>query len=101
MKRLSNIDYLRGLAALGIMVYHYLSWTLGLFTADSIMGRIGIYGVSIFYILSGLTLHYVYYEQMIPSKKDVLNFFKKRFFRIFPLLWLVIIVTTRSSKKIA
>ena len=43
--RIYSLDYLRGLAAVGIMVYHYLSWTLGKYQADTIMGRIGIYGV--------------------------------------------------------
>ncbi len=52
MKRLYNLDYLRGLAAFGIMVYHYMKYTFGTFTADSFMGKIGIYGVSVFYVLS-------------------------------------------------
>ncbi len=91
MNRLYNLDYLRGLAALGIMVFHYLSWTLGEFSAANFFGRLGIYGVSIFYILSGLTLHYVYYPKMVPTRDDITLFFKKRLFRIFPLLWLVTI----------
>ncbi|MDP2540482.1 hypothetical protein CSC81_02835 [Tenacibaculum discolor] len=100
MKRLYNLDYLRGLAAFGIMIYHYLSWTLGKFSADTFMGRLGIYGVSIFYILSGLTLYYVYYVKIQPSIKDVIAFFKKRIFRIFPLLWLVTITAILLSRKI-
>ncbi|MEO8146776.1 MAG: acyltransferase [Bacteroidia bacterium] len=92
MNRLYNLDYLRGLAAFGIMIFHYLSWTLGdpISMTSGIMGRIGIYGVSIFYVLSGLTLYYVYFNKMEPSKADVIDFVKKRFFRIFPLLWLSI-----------
>jgi len=97
--RLYNLDYLRGLAAFGIMVYHYLSWTLGKFSADTFMGRLGFYGVSIFYILSGLTLHHVYYEKMKPSKEDILSFFKKRVLRIFPLLWLVTIIAIILSRE--
>lgn len=100
MKRLYNLDYLRGIAAFGIMIYHYLSWTHGKFTADTFMGRLGIYGVSIFYILSGLTLFYVYYDRMTLSKKNVTTFFKKRVFRIFPLLWLVTIIAIIISKNI-
>lgn len=100
MNRLYNLDYLRGLAASGIMIYHYLSWTLGKFTADTFMGRLGIYGVSVFYVLSGLTLYYVYYEKMKPSKEDIVSFFKKRVFRIFPLLWLVTIVAILLSGTI-
>jgi exopolysaccharide production protein ExoZ len=99
MNRLYNLDYLRGLAAFGIMIYHYLSWTLGKFSADTFMGRLGIYGVSIFYVLSGLTLYYVYYDKMKPSKEDIVSFFKKRIFRIFPLLWLVTIIAVILTRK--
>jgi peptidoglycan/LPS O-acetylase OafA/YrhL len=89
MNRIHNLDYLRGLAALGIMIFHYLSWTLGEFESNTIIGRIGIYGVSIFYILSGLTLYHVYHNNLGLDKKSFVTFFKKRLFRIFPLLWLV------------
>lgn len=89
MKRLASLDYLRGLAAFGIMIYHYLSWTLGRFSADTFLGRLGVYGVSIFYVLSGLTLYYVYFNKMQPNLSEVVDFFKKRVLRIFPLLWLV------------
>jgi peptidoglycan/LPS O-acetylase OafA/YrhL len=99
MNRLYNLDYLRGLAAFGIMIYHYLSWTLDKFSADTFMGRLGIYGVSIFYVLSGLTLYYVYYDKMKPSKEDIVSFFKKRIFRIFPLLWLVTIIAVILTRK--
>ena len=63
MNRLYNLDYLRGIVAFGIMIYHYFLWTFGKFSADTFIGRLGIYGVSIFYVLSGLTLYYVYYER--------------------------------------
>jgi len=82
------------------MIYHFLLWTFGKFSADTFMGRLGLYGVSIFYVLSGLTLYYVYYDKMKPSKEDIISFFKKRVFRIFPLLWLVTIVAILLSRKI-
>jgi exopolysaccharide production protein ExoZ len=91
VNRIHNLDYLRGLAAFGIMIYHYLSWTIGIFPADTFLGRLGLYGVSIFYVLSGLTLCHVYYDRMKPSVDDLVLFFKKRVLRIFPLLWLVTI----------
>lgn len=100
MNRLYNLDYLRGLAALSIMLYHYLSWTYGRFSSDTFLGRIGIYGVSIFYMLSGLTLYHVYYKKMQMRKNDLAEFYKKRFLRIFPLLWLVNgIVLVTSNKR--
>ena len=99
MKRIYNLDYLRGLAAFGIMIYHYMYWSFGEFDASDFMGRLGTYGVSIFYILSGLTLYYVYYHKMTPTKSEVTNFFKKRVFRIFPLLWLITIVTMVVNRE--
>jgi len=99
MNRLYNLDYLRGLAAFGIMIYHYAMWGSGNFSADTFLGRLGVYGVSIFYVLSGLTLYYVYYDKMSPSRYDLYLFFKKRIFRIFPLLWLVTFVAIYLSGK--
>jgi peptidoglycan/LPS O-acetylase OafA/YrhL len=56
------------------------------------MGRIGIYGVSLFYILSGLTMYLVYYKNFTFSKAFFKDFYIKRFFRIFPLMWFVVII---------
>ena len=92
-ERLYNLDYLRGLAASGIMLFHYMSITFGEFNADSFMGRVGLYGVSVFYVLSGLTLFYVYHDKMKPGLADIKDFFIKRLFRIMPLLWLATIAS--------
>ena len=99
IKRNYNLDYLRGLAAFAIMIYHYLSWTLGRFSSDSFMGRVGIYGVSIFYVLSGLTLYFVYIDKMKPTRMELFHFYKKRILRIFPLLWLVTIIAVIIQKQ--
>jgi len=58
--RLFSNDYLSGMAAFGITIYHFNLWTFGEQTTDTFIERVGIYGVSIFYILSGLTLYCVY-----------------------------------------
>lgn len=99
MNRLYNLDYLRGFTAFGIMIYHYLGWIYGNDKSDTFLGRFGIYGVSIFYVLSGLTLYHVYYDTMEFSKEDVFSFFKKRIFRIFPLLWFATIISILLSKQ--
>lgn len=97
-KRLYNLDYLRGLAAFSIMIYHYISWNGVIFTSTDLLGRIGIYGVSIFYILSGLTLYHVYYNKLELKLSDTLTFAKTRFFRIFPLLWFATLLTIIISR---
>ncbi len=99
-KRLSSLDYLRGLAAFGIMVFHYSMWTYGLFSSADFLGRVGIYGVAIFYVLSGLTLYHVYFDQIgPPSKRGIIQFAVKRLFRIIPLLWLLTSATLIVSKE--
>jgi len=70
------------------MIYHYYSWTGGSLDAGSLLGKIGIYGVSIFYVLSGLTLFLVYHEKL--KLNNIREYTIKRIFRIFPLLWLCI-----------
>lgn len=99
MNRLHNLDYLRGVVAFGIMIYHYTIWGESNFSADTFFGRLGIYGVSIFYVLSGLTLHYVYFDKMKPNWNEIYSFFKKRIFRIFPLLWLATFASIFLSRK--
>jgi exopolysaccharide production protein ExoZ len=76
------------------MIYHYISWAIAPLSSRSFLGRWGIYGVSIFYVLSGLTLFHVYYDKMIPSLTDLKDFYLKRFFRIFPLFWLTILLSS-------
>ena len=88
-KRLHSLDYLRGLCAFGIMLYHFLPGSLDQYGADNSLARIGVFGVSIFYVLSGITLYHVYSDQLDLSKKSVVEYLTKRIFRIFPLLWAV------------
>lgn len=89
--RLYTLDYLRGLAAFGIMFYHLTQWAYGPHDPNSFIGKVGYYGVSIFYVLSGLTLYHVYFKKM--RIENVGKFFIKRFFRIFPLMWVVMLFT--------
>ena len=90
--RHENLDYFRGICALSIMIYHYSWFVLGQkYTSDNVIGRIGIYGVSLFYVLSGLTMFLVYYKNFTFNKTFFKEFYIKRFFRIFPLMWFVLI----------
>ncbi len=89
--RVSSLDYLRGIAACGIMVYHYFSWNFRIYNADDFLGRVGIYGVSVFYVLSGLTLFLVYAPTFKEPASATKAFYIKRLFRIFPLMWLATI----------
>ncbi len=98
VNRLFSLDYLRGLAALSIMIYHFVSWSFGHLDASSTLGRLGIYGVSIFYVLSGLTLYLVYSKARLDSAQ-LKDFLIKRVARIFPLFWLVTILVLLINRN--
>lgn len=100
MTRLAYLDYLRGLAAASIMVFHYMSWTIGKFQSESLLGKLGVYGVSIFYVLSGLTLYHVYKEKMTTNWSTIADFGWKRVMRILPLFWLVMCVDLALTDKL-
>ncbi len=91
--RLVGLDYLRGVVAVMIMIYHYTLWMTGTVNETLFLAKVGIYGVSIFYILSGFTLFYVYADSLKFNTRGLSSFFTKRVFRIFPLLWLAITIT--------
>ena len=86
--RIHSLDYLRGLMATSIMLYHFGYWSGVKYDANMLFGRLGIYGVSIFYVLSGITLYNVYKDRLTFEKHTLIDFFVKRIFRIFPLLWI-------------
>lgn len=80
--------------ALMVMIYHYTIWTSRMLQSEDVLGRMGIYAVPVFYIISGLTLYLLYHQKV--SFRDLKVYGLKRFFRIYPLLvltsilWLVV-----------
>lgn len=89
--RIETLDWLRGLMALSIMFYH-LALPFSSLNSSDPLGRLSIYAVSIFFILSGLCMAIVY-NNYIKNIITSLKFFVRRVFRIAPLLWLVIAIT--------
>jgi peptidoglycan/LPS O-acetylase OafA/YrhL len=87
MRRIDQLDWLRGLMALSILFYHSASFANLSWNVDSstILGKLGIYGVSIFFVLSGLSLAHVYHARL-GNVAGVASFLVRRAFRIWPLL---------------
>jgi exopolysaccharide production protein ExoZ len=83
--RLESLDWLRGLMAIAVMIYH-LS---GTGDAATLIGKLGIYAVSIFFVLSGLSMALAY-DRYIVNLRSAASFFVRRIFRIWPLLWLAV-----------
>ncbi len=87
--RNDSLDYLRGLMALAVLIFHFDKWSVGYWDARTPQGRLGVYAVSVFFVLSGITLTLAYSSRIKWSFESWLKFYQKRFWRIFPLLWLV------------
>ena len=51
--RIEALDWLRGLMALSIMIYHLTYWHIHEIQSENVLGKLGIYGVSIFLYFLG------------------------------------------------
>ncbi|MGN6830473.1 acyltransferase family protein [Paucibacter sp. M5-1] len=102
--RFESLDWLRGLLALSIMLYHLTLWELVQPDASTTLGRLGVYGVSMFFVLSGLSIA-IAYNRFLQGPSSTLRFMVRRVFRIWPLLWITVLSVTAmnlaSSKPIS
>src|SRR6478609_7630889 len=88
--RIASLDYAKGILALCIMFYHYTLWMNISPDLSQPLTRISVYGVSAFFVMSGLT-NYLAHAKTINLKPKVLYaFYKKRFLRIMSLYWVII-----------
>jgi peptidoglycan/LPS O-acetylase OafA/YrhL len=86
--RIESLDWLRWLMAMAILLFHLTIWYFYSADSSSFIGRLGIYGVSIFFILSGLSMGLVYNKSIVSFKTSIV-FFIKRVFRIIPLMLVI------------
>lgn len=89
--RLVEVDALRGLAALAVVLFHYTTRFTELF-APNPSPRIsfpdGHYGVNLFFIISGFVIFMTLEKTTRP-----MDFVASRFSRLFPAYWAAIILT--------
>lgn len=85
--KVKSIHYLRGLAALMVVFYH-LKATLNNVYAQKDLGDIlfnsGAFGVDLFFIISGFI---IFYSTEKKESSMPLKYMLRRFFRIYPLLF--------------
>lgn len=90
-KRLTELDGLRGLAALAVVLFHYI------YHYDRIYGhsfevsevfKYGSYGVHLFFMVSGFVIYWT-----ISKSEKPLDFIWSRFSRLYPVFWVALILT--------
>lgn len=86
IERHHALDLIRGLAALAVSQYHFMTWNK-VATIESM----GTFAVYVFFVLSGLTMMMVYAERFGDGVSPTLvrSFFRKRMARLLPLLAVV------------
>jgi peptidoglycan/LPS O-acetylase OafA/YrhL len=89
--RLEWLDYLRGILAVSVMVCHFTAWHSIPWppVVDKLIEKAGTFAVSGFYVISGYSIAYIYFQQGL-SRSFLISFAIKRFLRLAPLLWLTI-----------
>lgn len=94
--RIDSLDWLRGLMAISIMLYHFSNYSFFELDASSLLGKFSIYAVSIFFVISGLSMAVVYHS-FINSIRSAWFFLVRRIFRIWPLLWACVALGTIAT----
>jgi len=98
--RVSALDGVRALAALGVVVYHAAGY-LGLYTpADGsaryvfpVLRNLGNFGVAVFFVLSGYLLFREFVSNLLfdAERTSLPHYFGRRFLRIYPAYWVALI----------
>lgn len=94
-KELVGIQMLRGLCATAVVVTH----AAGMMAAPKYGGaqlasgalEYGFLGVDIFFVISAFIISIVVLDDRLRPRMTAIAFFKKRFARIIPLMWLAIL----------
>src|SRR5437763_8207696 len=81
-KHFEILDGLRGVAALAVVIFHFMEWIYS-DSNENFIGH-GFLAVDFFFCLSGFVIGYAYDDRI--SKMGVVEFLKSRFIRLHPLV---------------
>jgi peptidoglycan/LPS O-acetylase OafA/YrhL len=94
-----HIDALRGIAILGVLLVHS-SLNLKLPSTLAAIAFSGQRGVQLFFIVSAFTLS-LSYENRRDEQHPIINFFLRRFFRLFPMYYIAIALSCFLTPELA
>ena len=90
-RRFSELDALRGIAALSVVLFHYTAKYREFFGhtfSEKLDLKLGFYGVALFFIISGFVIF-----MTVNKVKSASEFVFKRFIRLYPTFWVCLIIT--------
>ena len=90
-KRSNEVDFLRGLAIIGVVAVHCNQFVSSNYKIIDIMFSYGRFGVQAFFILSGFIMCKLYCYNL-STRNEIKIFYIKRFFTLVPIYWFFIII---------
>lgn len=91
MKKIYSVQYLRGLAAVLVVVAHSYDYSLPSHDADAL--RLGILGVALFFVISGFIMVTISGNGSFSARE----FLWRRFLRVAPLYWIFTTVIAAAA----
>jgi peptidoglycan/LPS O-acetylase OafA/YrhL len=98
MPRMMELDALRGLASLGVVVFHFTSHYERLYGHNGSLPftfDVGNYGAHLFFVISGFVIF-----MTLERTNHVRDFVVSRFSRLFPGYWLALLITLITVQTI-
>ncbi len=92
LKYRPEIDSLRAISVLGVIIYHSKIYFFG-----ELFFQGGYYGVDIFFVISGYLITSIIYEDLSKNNFSLKKFYVKRCRRIFPALIFTILISLLLS----
>lgn len=83
--RFRELDVLRGLAALGVVFFHYTSHGTRYFNDYPFFFWEGEFGVHLFFVISGFVIYYT-----LERSRTLGDFLFSRFSRLYPTYWVAV-----------
>lgn len=101
MTTILSIHYLRGIAALLVVAYHNRAFSYEHYSAGNlaeVLFQGGAFGVDLFFLISGFIIAY---STKKVEHSLLSEYLLRRFFRIYPVFWLVLLIYFLSDNSFA
>lgn len=98
--QLYQLNWVRAIAALMVVAYHLeITMALSKYFDRAVFPifKAGSAGVELFFVLSGFVIYYAHHRDRQGDVEAVKKFVFKRFRRLYPPLWIVLIATTAMA----
>ena len=92
-EKISGIQYCRAVAAIFVVLYH-VGTTAEAYNRESIFSLLfnyGKYGVDFFFVISGFIIFNAHFKDIGVKGKSII-YVKKRFFRIYPIYFIILTI---------